>query len=125
MFSLSLIHRRFPRYASKLAGAVAICSSAAVLSVSCSVDDNTSAHGFQAAPEDKATSNPDEAPTGFDNSTNRFEGQDVFDKDLQKFEEVEATPDGLGPVYNATSCVSCHQNPVTGSSCQVAELRAG
>jgi CxxC motif-containing protein (DUF1111 family) len=28
-------------------------------------------------------------------------------------------------VYNATSCVSCHQNPVTGSSSQIAELRAG
>jgi CxxC motif-containing protein (DUF1111 family) len=32
---------------------------------------------------------------------------------------------GLGPVYNATSCVSCHQNPVTGSSSQIAEIRAG
>ena len=32
---------------------------------------------------------------------------------------------GLGPVYNATSCVSCHQNPITGSSSQVSEIRAG
>jgi CxxC motif-containing protein (DUF1111 family) len=32
---------------------------------------------------------------------------------------------GLGPVYNATSCVGCHQNPVTGSSSQVSEIRAG
>ena len=28
-------------------------------------------------------------------------------------------------MYNATSCVSCHQNPVTGSSSQIAEIRAG
>jgi CxxC motif-containing protein (DUF1111 family) len=32
---------------------------------------------------------------------------------------------GLGPVYNATSCVGCHQNPITGSSSQVSEIRAG
>src|SRR5258708_2601013 len=75
--------------------------------------------------EDKAKDNPDEAPTGFNNSTNGFEGQDAFDKDRQKFEEIEAISDGLGPVYNATSCVSCHQNPVSGSSSQVAEIRAG
>src|SRR5262249_44042905 len=45
--------------------------------------------------------------------------------DRAKFEEVESLADGLGPVYNATSCVSCHQNPVTGSSSQIAEIRAG
>src|SRR2546421_1631012 len=37
----------------------------------------------------------------------------------------EGSSGGLGPVYNATSCASCHQNPVSGSSSQVAELRAG
>src|SRR5438445_8983275 len=57
--------------------------------------------------------------------TNSFEDQAAFDKDRAKFEEVEKIEDGLGPVYNATSCVSCHQNPVTGSSSQIAELRAG
>jgi CxxC motif-containing protein (DUF1111 family) len=35
------------------------------------------------------------------------------------------TKGGLGPVYNATSCVSCHQNPVSGSSSQIPEIRAG
>ena len=70
----------------------------------------------QAAPEDKAKRLPDEAPTGFNNSTNGVEPQDAFDRDRQKFEEIEAISDGLGPVYNATSCVSCHQNPVSGSS---------
>jgi hypothetical protein len=28
-------------------------------------------------------------------------------------------------VYNATSCAGCHQNPVTGGSSQINELRAG
>jgi CxxC motif-containing protein (DUF1111 family) len=125
MFGLTLIRHRFPRCATKLVGALAICSIAAMVSVSPGVDSSTSVNGSQAAPEDKATSNPDEAPTGFNNTTNGFEDQPAFDKDREKFEEVEAISDGLGPVYNATSCVSCHQNPVTGSSSQVAELRAG
>src|SRR5438477_4069652 len=37
----------------------------------------------------------------------------------------QETKGGLGPVYNATSCVSCHQNPVSGSSSQIEEIRAG
>jgi CxxC motif-containing protein (DUF1111 family) len=106
-------------------GVVTICGIASMLSVSSGVIDIGGANGSQAAPEDKATSTADEAPTGFNNTTNGFESQDVFDKDREKFEEVEAISDGLGPVYNATSCVSCHQNPVSGSSSQVAELRAG
>src|SRR6266481_8473836 len=39
--------------------------------------------------EDKAKDTPDEAPTGFNNSTNGFEAQDAFDADRKKFEEVE------------------------------------
>src|SRR5205823_7026683 len=64
-------------------------------------------------------------PAGFDNKTNGFEEQAEFDDDKTAFEEVETIEKGLGPVYNATSCVSCHQDPVTGGSSQVAELRAG
>jgi CxxC motif-containing protein (DUF1111 family) len=67
----------------------------------------------------------EEAPTGFTNTSNGFEDQDAFDKDRETFEEVEQPKDGLGPVYNATSCVGCHQNPVSGSSSQVSEIRAG
>jgi CxxC motif-containing protein (DUF1111 family) len=110
MFCFVSISPVFSRYAMKLVGTLGIL--VAMFSLSAGI-------------EDKAKDNPDEAPTGFDNSTNGFEGQDAFDKDRQKFEEVEAISDGLGPVYNATSCVSCHQNPVSGSSSQVAELRAG
>jgi CxxC motif-containing protein (DUF1111 family) len=98
---------------------------ALLLAVSVGAGPNDPANEPQAAPQPEATGQPVEAPTGFNNSTNGFEAQDAFDKDRQKFEEVEAISDGLGPVYNATSCVSCHQNPVSGSSSQVAELRAG
>ena len=33
--------------------------------------------------------------------------------------------EGLGPVYNATSCVTCHQNPNSGAASQITELRVG
>src|SRR5215813_8643148 len=71
------------------------------------------------------TEPPTPAPAGFNNRTNGFAEQAQFDRDREAFEEIEKAGDGLGPVYNSTSCVSCHQNPVTGSSSQTAELRAG
>jgi|ERR1700710_60647 len=66
-----------------------------------------------------------DAPTGFDNVTNGFESQTNFDLDRAQFDTVEQIADGLGPVYNAQACRECHQNPVSASSAQVNELRAG
>ena len=66
-----------------------------------------------------------DAPTGFNNVTNGFETQTDFDLDRAQFDSVEEIKDGLGPVYNAQACRECHQNPVSGSSTQVNELRAG
>lgn len=66
-----------------------------------------------------------EAPAGFDNQSNGLVDQAVFDADRQTFNEEEAVVDGLGPVYNARSCGGCHDNPVSGGSSQVTELRAG
>src|SRR2546427_11078833 len=66
-----------------------------------------------------------EAPAGFDNQTNGFTTQTVFDANKDAFEERETIEDGLGPVYNAQSCAECHQNPVTGGISQVIEVRAG
>ncbi len=43
-----------------------------------------------------------------------------------QFQEVEApAPNGLGPVFNDVSCVSCHQSPATGGASQILEFRAG
>jgi CxxC motif-containing protein (DUF1111 family) len=96
------------------------------------VDSKNLASGHRAAARDGAVNAPQEAPGGFDNKTNGFESQDDFDDDRKSFDETEAIlPDkdgnggGLGPVYNATSCVSCHQNPVSGSASQIVEIRAG
>jgi CxxC motif-containing protein (DUF1111 family) len=76
-----------------------------------------------------------EAPAGF--NTPSFNGAhsisngiveppgDTFARDQQVYEENETVANGLGPVYNATSCVVCHQNPNSGAASQITELRVG
>ena len=88
MCSLALNRRLCPRTVRKLACALGICSMALMFAVSAGDDSYNRAHGSQAAPQHEATDAPEEAPTGFNNSTNGFEAQDAFDKDRQKFEEV-------------------------------------
>jgi CxxC motif-containing protein (DUF1111 family) len=66
-----------------------------------------------------------EAPSGYDNQPNGLTDTATFSLDRGKFEETEGIGDGLGPIFNAQSCRECHQNPVTGSTSQVKELRAG
>src|SRR5260370_38164375 len=80
-----------------------------------------------------------EAPAGFDTPTLQVENAgsqsfsngiaepagDSFALDQQIFERREDPALGLGPVFNATSCVACHQNPVTGGPSQITEVRVG
>src|SRR6266567_4529321 len=66
-----------------------------------------------------------EVPTGFDNKSNGLVDDATHATDQAKFEETEAIADGLGPLYNAQSCRECHQNPTSGGSSQVSELRVG
>ncbi len=66
-----------------------------------------------------------EAPTGFDNKTNGLVDDATHTADQVKFDEIEQISDGLGPLYNAQSCRECHQNPTSGGSSQVSELRVG
>ncbi len=66
-----------------------------------------------------------EAPTGFDNKTNGLVDDATHAADQAKFDEVENIADGLGPLYNAQSCRECHQNPTSGGSSQISELRVG
>jgi len=80
-----------------------------------------------------------EAPAGFDTPTLQTPNAgsqsssngiveppgDTFARDQQIFEKREDPSLGLGPVFNATSCVECHQNPVTGGPSQITELRVG
>jgi CxxC motif-containing protein (DUF1111 family) len=66
-----------------------------------------------------------EAPAGFDNKSNGMVDATTHAADQTTFEEVEGLADGLGPLYNAQSCRECHQNPTSGGSSQVSELRVG
>jgi CxxC motif-containing protein (DUF1111 family) len=50
---------------------------------------------------------------------------DSFVTDQTQFEQVHDPSNGLGPVFNATSCAQCHQNSVTGGASQITELRIG
>src|SRR5437870_7515252 len=66
-----------------------------------------------------------EAPVGFDNKSNGIVDDKAHQADQEKFDEIEQISDGLGPLYNAQSCRECHQNPTSGGSSQVSELRVG
>src|ERR1700742_5133449 len=76
-----------------------------------------------------------EAPAGF--NTPSFNGAqsvsngiveppgDTFARDQEVYEENHSVQTGLGPVYNSTACVSCHENPNSGGASQFTELRVG
>src|SRR5580765_5992061 len=66
-----------------------------------------------------------EAPSGFDNKSNGLVDDATHAADQEKFDEIEQVSEGLGPLYNAQSCRECHQNPTSGGSSQVVELRVG
>jgi CxxC motif-containing protein (DUF1111 family) len=97
-------------------------------------------HGELRDEERTRTSRLRPALTGFDNLSNGYteQGPDFetitadtvvplrsHNDNRFVFEEVETVADGLGPTYNGTSCVECHQNVVTGGASQVAEHRTG
>jgi CxxC motif-containing protein (DUF1111 family) len=70
--------------------------------------------------------NVGEAPAGFDNQTNGAISQSEFHDALMEFSQVETPAEGLGPVFNAESCVACHLSAgAVGGGSQVQELRAG
>ena len=50
---------------------------------------------------------------------------DTFALDQAQFELRHDPSTGLGPVFNATACVDCHNNGVTGSASQFTEQRVG
>ena len=67
-----------------------------------------------------------EAPSGFDGLTNGSVDQATMDEARDEFAEIETVNhNGLGPLYNAVSCVDCHQSVSDGGQSQVRELRAG
>jgi CxxC motif-containing protein (DUF1111 family) len=67
-----------------------------------------------------------EAPIGLDNSSNGLTDETTHAADLAQFAEVEGVSNGIGPLFNDTSCAGCHLDAgVTGAGSQNKELRVG
>jgi CxxC motif-containing protein (DUF1111 family) len=67
-----------------------------------------------------------EALAAFDDQSNGFVAEQADHiADAMQFNEHDSLTQGLGPLYNADSCGSCHFNPVAGGISEVTELRAG
>jgi CxxC motif-containing protein (DUF1111 family) len=66
-----------------------------------------------------------EAPTGFDDKTNGFVTQAVFNAGLGAFNKPFFERDGLGPVFNLQTCLRCHQFPTLGGAGLLTVIRAG
>ncbi len=50
---------------------------------------------------------------------------DLFRSGREDFMEVETPEDGLGPMFNGTSCAQCHNIPAVGGTGTMIETRAG
>ena len=79
-----------------------------------------------------ATQAPAAFSTPIDNDQSGAQGNGLvndnnatFRADEAVFMEEEDIAAGLGPVYNARSCVDCHAQPNVGGTSQVTELRVG
>jgi len=48
-----------------------------------------------------------------------------FDTAVTQFTEVEDVEEGLGPIFNAEACGSCHLVPIVGGTSQIMEKRVG
>src|SRR5262245_46268232 len=53
-----------------------------------------------------------------------FQQRKAFRDGKTAFETAEDAGDGLGPIFNANSCVACHSSPVTGGAGPLVETRA-
>src|SRR5688572_23736880 len=81
-------------------------------------DDLFNGFGVRGTPPDECDpNNQPEPPTARGNGT--------FEDNLFIFAERETIEDGLGPTYNDTGCVECHQFPDPGAFAQQMEFRAG
>ena len=50
---------------------------------------------------------------------------DRFAEGRDEFEEEETAEQGLGPVFNASSCAACHSSPAVGGDSNILETRFG
>src|SRR5262245_55974721 len=88
-------------------------------SSSTSRTDRTSRRDAPTRSSTSPTPKPTPAPppgNGFGGSLPGLTAEQLarFDAGRDAFEEVETAADGLGPVFNDTSCVACHDGGATG-----------
>jgi len=123
------LHRQLFTMSILLPASLALASCAQTGDEENFADDPTvdTSSAVQAEATGPGTAAVTEAPTGFDGKTNGFITQAVMDGAADTFSEVEELGDGIGPVFNNVSCVSCHQAPFSakGTASQITELRAG
>jgi CxxC motif-containing protein (DUF1111 family) len=94
----------------------------------------------------KTQGGPTDAPAGFDGGSNGFlaefcanqpalvdspnspmipDDECNADAAIEEFTGPETPADGLGPIFNADGCGTCHVDPVLGGGSQIMEKRAG
>jgi CxxC motif-containing protein (DUF1111 family) len=81
-------------------------------------DDLFNGFGVRGTPPDDCDPNNQPEPPA-------ERGRGTFEDNLFIFAERETIEDGLGPTYNDTGCVECHQFPDPGAFAQQMEFRAG
>ena len=80
-------------------------------------DDLFNNFGARGVPVDECVAEPEPPQAG--------RGSGTFEENLFIFSERETIEDGLGPTYNDTGCVECHQSVDVGAFGQQMEFRAG
>ena len=80
-------------------------------------DDLFNGFGARGTPVDECVAEPEPPQAG--------RGSGTFEDNLFIFSERETIEDGLGPTYNDTGCVECHQSVDVGAFGQQMEFRAG
>ena len=80
-------------------------------------DDLFNNFGVRGTPIDECVAEPEPPQAG--------RGSGTFEDNLFIFSERETIEDGLGPTFNDTGCVECHQFPDPGAFAQNMEFRAG
>jgi CxxC motif-containing protein (DUF1111 family) len=65
---------------------------------------------------------PPDAPPGAPLKGLNEEQRAQFEQGRDIFERVFVPEDGLGPLFNATGCATCHAQPVTGGAGAIAEV---
>src|SRR5262245_55486863 len=72
---------------------------------------------------------PEDVSSSIDSSVQALSGLSVsqlgrFHAGATEFSEVETAAEGLGPLFNATSCAQCHNMPRVGGASLTRVLRA-